>query len=447
MTASASLRQRFLSAGLWALVARVLAALAGFATNLLIVRLLPPADVGFYFLLVSAVTLAATLAQGGLQVAVVRLVAAAVARGEPGTARGVIVRSLQVAAMAAATLALVALLAGPWLFRRWVGIDLGHGILLLACAWLLALTVANLVAECMRGLHEYRQASLMSTTLPNVIAVASLGALLALSLPVDLEVVAAVGATAVAVAAGYALVALRRRVASLGTAVAARARDLLVVGWPLVVTAMALFVTTQIDLWIVGARCGTYDVAIYGASARLIAMVVMPMLVANTVLQPLVADLHGRGDTARLEGLVRGTAAATAAVAVPVVLLLFAAAEPILALAYGEYYRNGATVLSLLSAGQAVNVLAGPGAVVLMMTGGEREVMLVSIACGVFLAVAGYLAAGSYGSVGVAAVTAITNGMHGILCLLVVRNRLGIRVHASFHHLVRTVSRIRTATS
>jgi O-antigen/teichoic acid export membrane protein len=304
-----------------------------------------------------------------------------------------------------------------------------------------------MAAECLRGLHEYRLASLLSTALPNVLTAMLLGMFVAYAISASLELVLGVAVAAVVAAAVYALILIRGRLVPLGTSVSATAGELLRIGLPLLVTALAIFVTTQMDLWIVGAVCGKSDVALYGASARLVALVMMPMLIGNTVLQPLVAELHGRAETHRIEALVRTTAAISGLVAVPVLLLMLVAAKPILGLVYGDYYRDGAMVLTLLCTGQAINVLAGPGAIVLMMTGGQREVMVVSLVCGLVLTVGGVLAAEPYGIVGVAAVAAITSAFHGLLCLMTVRRRNGIRVYASPAELSRTVRRYRAAVS
>lgn len=412
------------------MVARVLAGLAGFGANALIARLLAPADVGVYFLLVSIVMLGVTVAQGGLQVAVVRLAAEAVAQGLPGRARGAVVRTLLLGGAAAVLIGAAMVAAGPVTSARFTGTTLSLNTLVLAGTWVVLLTLLSLAAESLRGLQQHRLASIFGSAMPNLANLAALGALAAFALATSLDQVLAVVVAVLAGVALLALAALRRHLVALGQAATVPLREMLAVAGPLLVTSLAIFVTTQMDLWLVGLFCGKQDVALYGASARLVLLVMMPMLIGNVVLPPLVAELHGRGETQRLENLVRTTATLSGLIAVPVLLVVFFAAGPILGIAYGDYYRGGATVLVLLCAGQTLNVLAGPGAVVLMMTGGQREVMAISALCGMFVAGGGALLGNSYGSPGIALAAAMAGPLHGLFCLAAVRRRNGIWCHA-----------------
>lgn len=432
-----------LSGGAWALVSRLVAAVAGFAANLLVVRLLPPTDVGFYFLLVSVVALGTTIGQAGLQVAVVRLAAEAGAAGDDSGKHGVIAGSVKLVAMISAAVGIVVAAFGPTVLQ-WLSIAAASAMAFaLAGGWILSLSLISVIAESQRGLHQYRVASFLGSTLPNLATVAALGALLGFAAHPSLEMVIAAVVGAVTVVGIYCVGMLVARLGSVKNMVHGSSRELLSTGLPLLVTMLAVFAMTQLDLWIVGSHRGVAEAASYGAAARLVALVMMPMLIGNMALQPLVAELNGRGEMQGIERLVRATGAATGLAALVVLAFLCLAAEPILGLVYGDYYRGGASVLVLLAAGQTMNALTGPGAVVLMMTGGQREVMVISLFCGVAMAVAGVLVVSSHGGVGVAAVTALTAGVHGLACLLMVNRRHGIWVHASVGGLARAIRQAR----
>jgi O-antigen/teichoic acid export membrane protein len=193
----------------------------------------------------------------------------------------------------------------------------------------------------------------------------------------------------------------------------------------------------------VAAYCGTQEVALYGAAARLLALVVMPMLIGNAILQPLIADVHGRGDQLLMQRLGSITATISSGIAVVALAAIWMAAGSILAVAYGDYYREAADILIVLCAGQTLNVLAGPGAVVLMMSGGQKDVMAVSLGCCALIAVGAVIAATAYGSLGIACVAAAGTALHGMLCLILVRRRHGIWINASLVGLKRTYQTMR----
>ncbi|MBC7802968.1 MAG: oligosaccharide flippase family protein, partial [Candidatus Parcubacteria bacterium] len=83
-----SLRKRIFRAGGWTLAGRLLLALAAFAVNVVLTRLLPPAEVAGYFLLLSLVTVVALVAQLGLPTTVVRYAAESLGQSRGGRAAG-----------------------------------------------------------------------------------------------------------------------------------------------------------------------------------------------------------------------------------------------------------------------------------------------------------------------------------------------------------------------
>ena len=77
----------------WSTAGRFAALPAGAAVNVLIARLLPPTDVGAYFVIVNLVGILAVVSMLGLNQAVVRGVSEAMTRGRPAAA-GAVVRDL-----------------------------------------------------------------------------------------------------------------------------------------------------------------------------------------------------------------------------------------------------------------------------------------------------------------------------------------------------------------
>ena len=102
---------------------------------------------------------------------------------------------------------------------------------------------------------------------------------------------------------------------------------------------------------------------------------------------------------------------------------------------YGAYYRGGTVALLLVSAGQAVNVMCGSAAVVLMMTGHQRAAMTISTATGVGLIFGGLLVVDRYGLNGVATVAAVMIALHGLACLVWVRLSTGMWTHCGWRSL------------
>ncbi len=208
--------------------------------------------------------------------------------------------------------------------------------------------------------------------------------------------------------------------------------SILRISWPLMVANLTHFVVTQADVWILGVFRTQEELAIYGAAARLMAIVVMPLMLLNAVVPPIIAELNVQGKKAALEYTLRSTAAVAGLPALIVLLAFIFLGKPILALIYGKFYAQGAMVLAVLSLGQLVNVWAGSCGITLMMTGNQTIRMAIAIASAVLAIGGGVWAVQAHGMLGVAAVSAGTMIFQNVTMVLFVKNKVGVWTHASF---------------
>jgi O-antigen/teichoic acid export membrane protein len=445
MIPGVSLRDRLFRAGGWTLAGRVLLALAAFAVNALLARLLQPQEVAGYFLLASLATVVALVAQLGLPTSVVRFAAESLGQSRGGRAAGAIHRAvlcgLASGVLAGGALAVAGGLAAP----AWHALDFDGYTYGLAGLWVVVMVLGTIIAESFRGLHDSRLAGFFGGALANCLTVAFLVVAWALSPVIGLHRVVAVAAAAAAFNAGLGWYLLRGQLQRLGPAEAFPVRELLATALPLMVAAVAIFVVTQADLWIAAGHFRKEEVALYGAAARLVQLVMMPMLILNMVLLPLVAELHGRGDWAAIERVVRGAAALAGVIAVAVLAALAGLAPELLRLVYGPFYAAGAVALLPLCAGQAINALCGGAATVLMMSGAGRSVMVISLACSAWLLAGGPLAAQAWGLGGLAVVAGSTTALHGLVCMLWLRRSRGIWTFPSLASLAQALRLARDA--
>jgi len=107
-------------------------------------------------------------------------------------------------------------------------------------------------------------------------------------------------------------------------------------------------------------------------------------------------------------------------------------AGPILDLVYGNYYREGATVLALLSIGLFASVLAGSCGIVLSYTGHQKMLMVITITSSAATLIAMFAAVEPYGIVGVAMAKAAGQILQNGIVLLVVKRKTGMWTHVGF---------------
>jgi O-antigen/teichoic acid export membrane protein len=361
----------FLVRGLgWSAIAYPLAAALLFASSVLAARLLTKADFGTYSLAVSIFSTVALIAQLGLPHSLLRRASAALMRGDDHEARHEILSAFALSGVAALVCAVV--IASP----------VGHELLSLAfpevgvaaVAGLIGLkaglrVLENVVPEGIRAFRDYLRVAVFDGLLTN--------ALLCLAF-----VVALVSAANVSVSDALWL--------SVVVSVVALVPAYVTVWWKLRHTRGAGFVVrnpfeasmwastigravlAQLDLLVVGALATASEVALYAAPFRLALLVGFPLIAVNQVVTPLIAGWYAKGEISRLEHTLRSTAGlAFIGAALAGLMCVFAGGE-LLAVLFGESYRDAAAVLAILAIGQVAQTWAGSCGFALMMTGHQR---------------------------------------------------------------------------
>jgi O-antigen/teichoic acid export membrane protein len=425
-----------MSGGAWSSGGRVVTAFTALATNAILARLLSPQDLGVYFLAFSLVQVSALLGSLGLEQAVVRFVAESVGLNQFERARRSLVGALVLGALGALGVGAVYLFLG-----RTIADILFHAPGLVAATWLVAgwivvMTLQALLAGGFRSFHDHRSSTIFGGLTTGGLLTAFLGMLWLLDNQSSLTVtlLLAVGSSfANVLLAGWLL---RRKVASLPTSGAesppVRIGTILRVALPLSVTSLTVFGLAQADLLIIAAFRPPEEVAIYGAAVRAVFMVAMPLIAITAVAPPLIAELYSQGRKRELERTLRAAATLAGIPAILVLASFLFFGGPILALVFGDYYRQGATILMLLSLAQLVNVWSGLNITILAYTGHQTIMMLITVASSLLIIVAGLGAVGPYGATGVAVTAAVGISVYNVVLWLVARRKTGLWTHVGF---------------
>jgi O-antigen/teichoic acid export membrane protein len=417
-----TLRRRLLRGIAWTAAVRLPAQALVFLANVLLARVMTPAELGSYSLLFSAAALVWTLGMLGMQGAVVKLMAEAVASGAPGRAAAVAWRALAMTAAASAVFAVVYAVATVAATQGRVP----AAAVLLAATTSVPIALYVVAAEAFRGLQAYAAASVLGVTLYVGLMVAGLGALYALDGQASLTHAVAVCFFSALGSCAISCGLLWRRLRGMGARPHVAGRDLLRVGLPLMVGYLAVVVAGQADLWILGLKRPVEEVAAYAAAIRLVQHLLLPLLIMSAVIAPIVAELQMGGRHAALQRVVTRAARIDLAVASAAFALLLAARGEILAALFGAHYRLGSTAALLLGTGLLGQALLGPGLTVLAMARGQRAVMAVCIAAAAVQIGGGLAVVGPFGMNGVAAVSAASVVLQALLAALLVRRQTGI---------------------
>lgn len=426
------IRSRLLKGSGWVFLGMGLGAVLGLVVNGLLARLLSHDALGAYFLMFSLAAFGAQLANLGMEKAVVRGISAGIGTNQPGEARAATRLAFTIGSIGALFVAAVMVVGlGGFLARHVYHSELMAGAIVFGAGWLIAMSLQKLVAETFRGYQRFWLATLFSGLSVDTLGVLVFGFLwLGHAHPTLAQaILVTVSVTAASVLVGGFLV--WRKVRSLGRDGHLRAREMLAVGWPLVLTGAFNFTLgTGIDLWVIGAFRPHEEVALYGAAFRLVFFVATPFIIASQVVPPIIAELHAQGRKHDLESSLREVATVAGIPASMVLLAFLFFGASIMGFVYGDFFRQGATVLAILSVARLYAVCTGNSGALLMMTGHQKTMMRITMISAVFGLTAELLVVRPFGMVGVAVATAIAQIIQNTLQLVYGKLRVGIWSHA-----------------
>jgi O-antigen/teichoic acid export membrane protein len=184
------------------------------------------------------------------------------------------------------------------------------------------------------------------------------------------------------------------------------------------------------DLFVLTHFVGDAEIGVYSAALRAGQILVLFLTSVSLMFSPFVADLHNRGEHQKLDNLFKTLTRWTLAATLPAFLLLAVAPDSMLRL-FGEGFGTGQAALSILIAGQFINVATGSVGFILIMvgrTGWDLVVYAASLVLDLGLAL---LLCPRYGMEGAAIANAVTFSTANIARLILVRRFVNIQPYNS----------------
>lgn len=160
-------------------------------------------------------------------------------------------------------------------------------------------------------------------------------------------------------------------------------------------------VMDRADILVVGWLAGAESVAVYAVITSLGKLLLFALGAVNTILAPMVSDLHAAGKPDEVRGLLRTGVAAATVLAIAGTAFFGLFTEPVLAL-FGEGYGVGVVALYALLPGYFANAACGSAGLVVSMTGHQHITWRVIAGAGVLMLVLDLALIPGWGIVGAA---------------------------------------------
>lgn len=345
-----------------------------FIISVLLARLMGPAQYGVYSYVYALISLLSVPSEFGLPNLVIRETARGLANGDFPRVQGI--WSWATRTTAVISLSLVALtLAGIWLLRAPLS-----NPRLVTFLWALALVpliaLGDLRGAALSGLRHVVTGQLPEFLLrPGfftlLLAMVWLVGGVSLTAPVAIALYVAASAIAFGIGAWLLWRVTPPEVRQSRPRMEHRAW--LMSALPLAFIGAMQLINQQASILLQGIFLPDAQIGYFRVATQVSLLAAVGLVGINAVLAPRFAALHAQGDTVKLQRLVTSSARAILLLSLVLTIGFAALGEPFLRVFFGPLYVRAYLPMLILLLGQLINSGMGSVAVLLNMTGYERE--------------------------------------------------------------------------
>ena len=405
----------------WALVLLVGTTAIQFLFDVLLSREFGAHGAGTFYLALSVTMVLALLGRLGMDRAVVRFIPPLLS-SDPAAAAGVNRVAVQLSLLLTVPLAVVVLVASPWLATDVFGSDeLTVHLRILALA-IPPLALNYILSGTLRALKHTRMA--LSIERLTMYSLGIVG-ILFLGRVYGLEFVTAGFAVAIYITTLEGLWYVKKRLPPHTSVTPFSRRRMLITSAPLLLVVFTTQLNGQVSVLLLGGYADNSDVGVFNIALKVSLLMGLVLAAINTISATKISELHAadrREELGRTIGKISGLGVVTG---LPVLALLVLLPDVWLGL-FGPEFTAGAPDLVILAVGQFVNVATGSTLFILAMTGHERALagavgmsLLVNVGLGLLLIP-------HYTVIGASIATSVSLVVVNVAMILMVRRYLGV---------------------
>ena len=183
------------------------------------------------------------------------------------------------------------------------------------------------------------------------------------------------------------------------------------------------FILSQTDKVVLGVFLNVREVGIYAVATTLVAFIPIALQSVNQIFAPTIADLHARGERNLLGRLFQTLTKWVFGLTLPLAFVAMIFSRPLMLL-FGLAFGAGWALLVVGTLGQLINTGVGSVGYLLLMSGNQSRLIRVQAMMALFAVAATVVLVRPFGMLGVAFAAALTNALTNYFCLREVRAAL-----------------------
>ncbi|MGK0385878.1 MAG: O-antigen/teichoic acid export membrane protein [Patiriisocius sp.] len=415
--------QELISGATVAFALKIIAGGMAFLLNVLIARLLGVDGSGVFFLAMTIVIVLSGIGTLGTEQSLVRFIAANDFVNRHEKVLGVYKKANLYSFITAASFSIVLYVISPWLSQSvFSKPELADPLRYMSLA-ILPMTLLSLHASALQGLKKIAASiSVQSIFVPLIAGIISL-----LFIPIFGMNAAVVGYSIAAVITSVigfyfwkkAVLPWKTCQPEFDT------KELLDSSIPLLAVNIMNFIIIWSPMIFLGVWSSNENIGIYSAASRTAMLISFILVAVNSIAVPKFSALYQQREMKQLTSIVHTSTKMMLLVASPLLFVFLLFPEWILLL-FGEKFKEGAMVLSILAIGQTVNVAGGSAGALLMISGNEkilRNILLFNTFVGIILYI---VLIQNFGAIGAAISFSILISLVKVICVYWVWEKLNI---------------------
>jgi len=210
-----------------------------------------------------------------------------------------------------------------------------------------------------------------------------------------------------------------------------RGKELLKTAHSLFGVELAVILSSNASVLLIGAFLDSKEVGLYSVANRLALLTSFFLQVSTSVIAPKVAALYEQNRKQEVGVMVRKITGGLSLLGLITFALFFLLGEKILSL-WGDEFKHAYWLLIILSFGQFFNLATGAVGVILNMTGYERIHRNISLIITFSTILLSFLVINVFGSIGIAVVIGLGITIENIVKVWYVKRKVGISTLPNF---------------
>ena len=202
-------------------------------------------------------------------------------------------------------------------------------------------------------------------------------------------------------------------------------KNLLKTAFPLLLFSATYMIASHADTIMLGWLSTTDEVGYYNVAFRLGSLTNILLVISISVLMPKIASLYAEKRNMELQIMVQNVTKGLIGVGFASVIFFILLGKPILSL-WGEKFLLSYYPLIIIASGQFINVATGSTGVILMMSGHEKILGIITLISALANVTLNYFLIVRYGALGAAMASAITVSSENIIKVFIVQRKTGI---------------------